>query len=476
MLIRHSLLYVMVRLLAGALGMVTTAALTRILDPATYGAYGIALVIMSVGSSVIFEWLGVSFMRFYQARSGDPWTISTFAYMYTMLLVVTGGVTAVLLLTGAVPTSLRGVVASGVMLLCAYSCFELLARVEIVRFEPTRYMWMNLTRGGLTLLGAVLAAWWTHDARWTAIGTSIGMVSGALIGTSVNLRSAFVAFDRDLALEVFWFGMPLAASSILSGVVIAGIRGLVGALDSTEALGIYTAAFFMVQNTLTIVSSGLSQASYSLAVLAVEAGDMRATQRQLTANGTMLIAVMAPACLGMALTAHSISAMLVGPSFAVGVAAITPWMAAATFFCSLRFHFLDHAFQLGRRPNLLAVVAGVSAALALIAGIVLIPLFGPVGGAMAVTVAMAISCVHASIAGRKAFPMPIPWPSLLKVAACCVVMALAVLSIHGKGPAWLLVKIAAGVVAYGGCAFVLDILGMRQHLFALSRKSQRVAF
>jgi O-antigen/teichoic acid export membrane protein len=202
---------------------------------------------------------------------------------------------------------------------------------------------------------------------------------------------------------------------------------------------------------------------------------MDATGRQLTANGTLLMAIMAPACLGMALTANGLAAALAGPRFAPGVALITPWMAAGTFFCSLRFHYLDYAFQLGRKPYLLAVVAGVAAALLLLLNLILIPLAGIVGAAAGVALAMGISCVHAAIAGRRAFAMPLPWRPAAKILLSCLVMSAAVLSIPAAAHARLLLQIVAGAGAYAAAVAALDILELRHHLVGFFYKTQRLA-
>jgi len=196
-------------------------------------------------------------------------------------------------------------------------------------------------------------------------------------------------------------------------------------------------------------------------VRAVETGDPARARRQLFANGTLLLAVLAPACLGMALTAQGISTTLVGPKFSAGVALLTPWMAAGTFFAGLRAHYLDHAFQLGRRPSLQIWVTCVAAVVAMGFSFYLIPRYGPVGAAIAVTIAMAVSCLHAAVAGRWAFPIPLPFGAAARVALACAVMAMAVHALPGRGLRALLLQVAVGVLVYGAAAMALNILDLR---------------
>jgi len=324
MLIRHSFLYVVARVLPGLMGMATTAILTRLLDVRGYGIYGLALVIMTFISTMGFEWLGISFVRFNEGRQQDERMVATFVHMFVVVMVLSAGLTALAWILGLVPAALAPVYLLGVLLAWSYSWFEFAARIETANMRPMRYLGMNLGRAGFILLGAAGAGWLTRDPVWTTVGTGLGMLGGAMFGSLRQHRMAPRLFDRDLALKVLAFGLPMAVSMTLSSIITSGTRALVQFLDSSEALGLYTAAFVLVQNSLAIMASGIAAAGYPLAVRAVESGDPARARRQLLANGTLLLAVLAPACLGMALTAEGISTTLVGPKFSAGAASITP--------------------------------------------------------------------------------------------------------------------------------------------------------
>jgi len=467
MLIRHSLLYMMARFIPGILGMMTTALLTRFLDLRGYGVYGLALVIMTFVSTMGFDWLGVSLMRFNEARRGDERVIATFVQIFLVLMLVSAGLTALIWACGLFSGAEAPVYLLGILLAWSYSWFEFAARVETANMRPFRYLTMNLARSACILLGAVGAAWLTRDAIWTTVGTGVGMFAGAMFGTLRTHRMAPRFFDRELAAQVIAFGFPLAVSMTLGSVISSGTRALVQAFGSSEALGLYTAAFILVQNTLAIMANGIASAGYPLAVRAVESGDGIRARRQLLANGSLLLAMLAPACLGMALAAPGISTTLVGHKFSAGVALLTPWMAAGAFFASIRAHFLDHAFQLGRRPSLQIWVTCVAAIVAISLSLYLIPRLGPVGAAMAVTAAMAISCCHAAIAGRWAYPVPLPIAAAWRVALSCAVMGVAVHAVPGRGAAGLTAQVGVGALAYGIAAAALNLLDLRSRAVEL---------
>ncbi len=461
MLIRNSLLYMLARLLPGVFGMATTALLTRLLDVGSYGVYGLALVIMTFVSTMGFDWLGVSFLRFFDGKAGSERTVATFVHIFFGLLLLSGFLTLLAWALGAFTGAQAPIYALGILLAWSYSWFELAARLETAGLRPFRYLVMNLGRAALIFMGAVSAAWLTREPVWTAVGTGVGMFAGALLGTMRSYSLSPRLFDPVLARRVLAFGIPLAASLTLSGLISSGTRALVEALGSAEALGLYTAAFILVQNTLMVMAGGIASAGYPLAVRAVESGDAGRARRQLLANGSFLLAVMAPACLGMALTADGVAHTLVGHKFAPMVATLTPWMAAGAFFGTMRAHYLDHAFQLGRRPGLQVWVTCVAAAVALGLSAFLIPRYGPVGAAMGVAAGMAVSCVHASIASRFAYPVPLPVATGVRVLAACLFMALVVRAVPGSSLPAFVIQVAAGAAAYGLAALALNVIDLR---------------
>lgn len=476
MLIRNSAIYIVAKLVPGLLGMVTTALLTHILEPAQYGLYALALVVMTFGSTIAFDWLGLAFLRVYQARRDDPLVISTFVQIFIGLM----GLTAILALLAWLAGAFSGAEAPacgiGIVMMWSYAWFELVARFEIANFRPGKYLAMNLGRAAFILAGAAGAGWLTGDPILAAVGTAVGTLLGAVLGGFKRWGLGRRHFDPALARTVAAFGLPLAASLAMSGVINSGTRALVQILGSTEALGLYTAALMLVQNTLSVAAAGIASAGYSLAVRAVETGDPRAARRQLLANGSLLLAVLAPAALGMGLTAHGIAVTLVGRQYVDAVAVLTPWMAAGAFFANFRAHYLDHAFQLGKRQTPQIWVTALAAAVALALNLWLIPILGARGAGIAVTVAMAVSCVHAVIAGRGAYTVPLPLGAAWRIGCACVVLAAGVLLVPGDGTRAFVMRVVAGGTGYVAVAIALDLLGARAIIGRLSaRLTQRRA-
>ena len=305
MLVGHSFTYVAARVVSGGLTIVTTAALTRLLGPSEYGSYSFILVVMLLVSNVGFDWLNLCVLRLYGGRSREPGTFASFAYVFLGLVLVSGLLEVVLWMTGAL-SGYEVAYALGAGLAWVYSWFEFASQYEVASIHPRRYLLMTLARALLILITAGAAAWLTHSALWAALLTGLAMLLASFLSV---IRLELLApryLNKNLVREILTFGAPIAVTMGMLGVTNNGTRALLGLMSTTTALGLYTAVFVLVQQSLILIASGLGSAGYSLSVRAIESANAEAAQRQMLEFGVLLLAVMAPACLGMALTSAAL--------------------------------------------------------------------------------------------------------------------------------------------------------------------------
>ena len=272
MLIRHSAVYVAAKLVPGLVGMASTALLTRLLTPASYGEYGLALVVMTFGSAAGFDWLGLAYLRLGGAHADETRAAATTLAMFAGLVALTAVAAAAAWAAGCFNGPAAAAIGAGLMLMWCYAGFELAARFHVARSQPAHYLLMNLGRAVLSAAAATATAWWTHNPVAAALALAAGTLGGiALGGWPCRAGSP----DWRLARAMLAFGLPLAASLALAAVATSGARSLIEVLASAEQLGWYTAGFLVVQNTLAVVAAGIASAGYSLVVRAVERGDTR---------------------------------------------------------------------------------------------------------------------------------------------------------------------------------------------------------
>lgn len=471
MLISHSVLYIVARIGAGVISIATTALLTRLLDPTRYGVYGVILAIMTFGSAIVFDWQGITVIRFVQSRRDDPAVRTTVVIIYLLLLAFIASLGEAAYLVGLVPPHAGGLVAAGIFVVGTYAWCEIAAQFEVANLRPTRYLTIYSARSVLTFTGAVGAAWVTRDPLMVALGSGTGMVLATSFGTLIRVRLRFSLFDRALARQMLNFGAPLALSLSFSSMNLAGSRFILASLGSIDGLGYFTAASNLVIVTLSVITGGLESATYSFAVKTMETGDRAATRAQLAQNFTLILAVLAPTAIGMALTAQGIAHTLVGHRFSAVVATLIPVLALGSLFGCIRTSYLDKAFQLGNKPSKQIAVMATAAFVSICGSWFLVPIYGPLGAAVAVVSAQLISCVHCRWAARDAYPLPLPFAAIWRVGASCAVMALIVKSVPGTGAVLLAAQVVLGGGSYCLMALASNLLEIRTKI--LRRLSRR---
>ncbi len=466
--VAHGLVYVTSKLLPGAFGFVTTMVLTRLLSPADYGLYGLGFAIATLLNRAVFDWQAQTFVRFAQRPEGSARIARTGSVLFLLLVAASAiGYLGLWLSGAAAPYAELG----GVALLGAWavSWFEFSALRRVVDFKPLSYGAMNILRGILAFAGASGAAWLTGKPLLVLCASFGGTLLAAWLYPAPRDRkrspaapSLPTAGDWQILRAMLRFGLPIAVGMVFAGLTATASRILLEALASREAVGLFTAGFFITQNTLALLASGLGTAAYSLAVLAVERRDPAEVNRQLTINLTLLLGLMVPAACGLMLLSGNVATVFAGPAFAPTVAELTPWLALTALFGSIRGNYLDHAFQLAHRTGRLITVMAVAAILTIGLDFLLIPSLGAVGAALATALAYAISCIHAWISGRSVFKLPFPVAEIAKILAATAAMALVLQTVLDfTGPAGLAAQILLGGVVYGTALLALDVGGLR---------------
>jgi O-antigen/teichoic acid export membrane protein len=89
--IRPSFIYVASNVMTGALGLVTTMALTRLLTPTSYGVYGLGFALIGLAGTIFFDWHSMSFLRFGGGGGDREEILGTFVLLLASLMGVAAG-------------------------------------------------------------------------------------------------------------------------------------------------------------------------------------------------------------------------------------------------------------------------------------------------------------------------------------------------------------------------------------------------
>jgi O-antigen/teichoic acid export membrane protein len=446
---------------------VSVYAFTRLLPAIEYGRYNIAFSAIMVAQAGCFYALQVGVLRFFPIAQRDGSVQGFVKSTYSAFFAVAG--VASLLFLGAylcVPARLMG----GALALLSLIVFLLRSTVmfnQMTNRAAGRMKRLNLIECLNSMVsfvaGGILALSLRTSAEALLAGLALGALCSLLADRWALVKAlAPIPIDRPLLRDIGRFAAPLALSYVVSSLLQNADRFLLGSLSGAAAVGIYAVAVTLVDRPVMLICTAIQTASFPLMTEALAHEGAEVASRQMVRSGTLVMALIAPTCVGLASVSAAVTTVMVGSEFRAGVIALLPIVAWAAFLRAVALHFLEHAFHLSRRSGTLLAIYVPVTVLSILANYLLMPRFG-VSAAAWVAVGAQALLVSAELAiGRRCFTFAFPYVDLGKIVLACAAMAL-VLAHLRFGAAWggLLASVACGILVYLVCALALDIGRLR---------------
>jgi O-antigen/teichoic acid export membrane protein len=464
--------YIPANLLPAVLSFVTIYVYTRVLTPSSFGAYTFVFSVALFVQACSYESILIAIWRFYPAAEvagkeaaflGD---VSAVFYAVTLTIVVLYGIALWLI---PLPPVVANIAWMGLPLLVLRAVVGVNQAVNRASNLMARYNWIECSHA---ILGLGLGLLFILVLGPTAGSVILGLLIAALLCALANLRQMAVSLpvragrvDRVGVMRLVDFTWPLMAAGTTASLLQLSDRFVVGGLGSAEMLGIFTAAYSLVERPMTLVSVSIAIATFPMAAQALEQDGREAGRLQAGKNGAVLLALSLPACVGLTFTSHYIAAVLVGPAFQTGVALLIPIMSFTALFRAFRSHFVDHAFHLAGRPHLMLWYLAPSAVANVLLNLMLVPRYGMVGAAWSALICQAGATVVSWLIGWQVFPLWLPPGLVVRVVAAVMAMAV-VLWIVQFPLTWLglIGALALGMAVYGLASVLLDVGGIRSRI------------
>ncbi|MEY2760018.1 MAG: hypothetical protein RIR33_3796 [Pseudomonadota bacterium] len=455
---------------AGALASVGGVyALTRLMSPADYGFYALALTTMGLVYTLSVTWAEAAAYRFGGAAAPDGERADHtrtvlgllacssaigIALMSSALLIATEPAYRLALVAAMSALALQPIVNAAREMHCA--------RERIERYAALR---MAQDLGAFTL-GTILA-WQTGlgPAAPLAGLASVLALLALVEGSRLWRESRGGKFQAMRVKPYLAYGAPVAIALALNIALDAGDRFLIALYLGPEAVGAYAAGYGLADKSVGLLCIWAGAAGGPMMMAAWEregAAGLREASAQV-ARTLMLIA--APAATGLALVAPPLAEVMVGETMRAEAASIIPWIALSGLINGFVLHYISEAFQLSRRTGLRAALMAIPVAANLALNAVLLPSIGLMGAVYSTVACYALALLLLGLAARKLVPLSWPWGDFLKVGGSCAFMAgvVSLLPSTGGFPE-LLLKASFGAAAYGLAALLFDAAGVRSAL------------
>lgn len=468
---RRSIGYLPINLAQAVFAFGGVAILTRLLDPAEYGLYAIAIAGLQMGQGVLFAWLHAGTLRFYEpaATAGRLDRHLSTAYaafaviLVAMAAIMAGAVAGIEALARSADIAWVALAA-----LLARSLLLISLETHRARHRPLRYSALD---GAQMALALGLGVGFIHFLGLDGLGVLLGLALANLLcaladlPAMARLAGAFRPSTRELK-RFAAFGLPLSLSILLGTVIASSDRLLIGWLLGAEAAGTYAVAYAVADRPMGILAAWLGMSFLPAAIAAMERQGRDAAGSVVGGSVEIYSFVALPAGVGLMLVAEPLCAVLAGAEFREDATRIVPWIAAAGILHGLMMHSASHPFLLAGRTRGLVSTMVVAAAINVGLNLLLLPSLGVIAAAYSTVAAYALGLAVRTVLARRFFTVPLPWAGLTRIAAATAAMAAIIGAVPDSGEplARLTALVGVGMASYASLALAFDLCGSRAFL------------
>jgi O-antigen/teichoic acid export membrane protein len=454
MFLRQSLLYLIANGLAAIIGFLSVVVLTRLVAPAEYGVFIIAMSLGTVLSTCFFTWQRHAILRFQSEREADVRLSLLAGYLATLAL----HPLALLLLVTVFSIPLHKA-AAAVLLAAAGTFYELGQEILRARQHVGAYVRGIVMRSVASLSLCLVAIWFDTGG----IGLVVAVIGSYLASSAFNVMRIWskprAPARKDDLIMLATYGLPITLSGVFVALTLALDRFVIYTLLGTEAVGLYGATADFIRQCAILPAISASLAIAPLAVANLGDNDGATTERNLADGAELLLAILLPAVIGLSIAAPQLAGTILGPDYRAAAQALIPILAFAFLAHVLSQQYVQLSFALARQPKLYIVHTG---SIFLVNALLIVPLvtyWGTYGAAVSLLVSETVGVALGVVMSRFAYPLPLIGARVMRILAASLVMAGACL----LAQQWLQRTDIIGLVAIvvTGCAtFTLAALSL----------------
>jgi O-antigen/teichoic acid export membrane protein len=482
------LLYFPTKVIAGTIGVISVAILSKWFTPAEYGHYILALNLLTLLSMVTSIGLRGSIIRLlpqYEVSGQSTELAATLTVAGTALTVVVVVVTAIALwlLRGSLAADLYQLLWLAVLGVPLMTVFAVITNVYRIRGQAVSYCALDLWR---VLGGLFIGLWLARSWGLGVAGLLVGLIAVLAV---VNVWHLFRYLTRPIHLngpltfsipimkDIVAFNGPVLGHNLASSVLSVSDRYLMEALVSSYAVGIYSASYALADGIIRLIAMTFMLTVGPIVVTTWEnhGQDLAYRFTERLFRYYMLLAT--PALVGLILLRREAISILTTPEYVPGSAVIV-WVGIALFFHGYTL-VIGSVFDMTKKtmiPFINFVIAGV---FNMIANLILLPRFGYMAAAWTTCAAYGLLLALSVISCRRIVRLKMIGDYTWKVPLAAGVMGLAVILSKSHVHSSLLglaALVMLGIVVYGAVVLMLGTLsaderdGLRQLVSALLRR------
>jgi O-antigen/teichoic acid export membrane protein len=267
-----------------------------------------------------------------------------------------------------------------------------------------------------------------------------------LIILFIILKQIGFRFPRFSHLKSFLsFGLPLTPTSAILWVINSSDRYLISYFIGVAATGIYSAAYNIGWYASFLVTP-ITVLLFPTITKSYDENNLSETRNFLKYSFKYFMMIAIPSAFGLSILAKPLLQVLTTPEFAVGNLVVL-FVAFKAVLMGL-YEISRYIIQLVKKTRLILMLLTISAVLSIVLNILLIPLMGILGAAVASLVTYGSLFIITLIVTRRYLKFEMNLPFMLKSIFSSIIMAICIWLISPESIAWIIASIFIGIVAY----------------------------
>jgi O-antigen/teichoic acid export membrane protein len=272
------------------------------------------------------------------------------------------------------------------------------------------------------------------------------------------------SFSVEKAKAYAHYGFPVSASLILTLALYTADRFLIAYFLNDAEAGAYHAGFSLASRILDVLFIWFGAAGCPAMVHALEHGGVAELKDNARHQLRTMSFILFPAVGGLIMVAPALGTLLIGEGLRADALMVTPLISLGALFSGLNTYYFLQAFTLARKTRLLVVAMLVPAVSNIALNLLLIPLMGLMGAAVASCLSFGLGLAGSWLLGLKTLRLPVPVLDLGKTLLSVVLMMAAVALVPALNIPIvdLIAKGTMGVLVYAAFAWLFDLNDIRE--------------
>jgi O-antigen/teichoic acid export membrane protein len=454
MLLRQTLLYLPAQVLGPIFQLISAFAWTHFLAPDQMGIFALVSAAQELAFAGTLNWFSLYTIRYFnpeaKATERDQFFATEAGVLAISALVM---IAALVVLPVTSSGRLTGeLLLAGIAFVVSRSLVAYIA--DRARTAGDALAYTILQSGGPVLgfaLGLALVRVLPPTAATVLWGYAI--VQLATLGFALaRLHFSFRPQDSSWPLikKAMTYGLPLFFGGLLVWLATNGVRFLIEWKEGAVGVGLVTVGWALGLRAAQFAAMLTTAAAFPLALKRTREEGIAAGQAQLINNGVLLLAVLAPAAVGLYVIGAPFVALIVAEPYRAITTEVLPMAIITGTLRNLRVHFANQVFLLHETPLVPVMNDGIDAVATMFLGALGLWWGGLTGCIFGVMIGATLTLATGLLAAWHWHTFTFPVSDVLRIGTAVTAMGLAVARFHASSTALSLsLAVAIGALVYG---------------------------